>query len=726
MTLFSTVGFSQYHFNRAAHFADSSYYESVNETNFDFTGALTLEAWIKPDSIPTNSGIIGKNYTTGYYFGLSSLGQLRFSRAGNIVDGTATIPTNVWTHVAVTYDGVSAVNFYVNGQIDAVSSGTTAGAIPNVADPFRIGCDQEGGLPAYFFYGAIDELRIWDAVLPGGQINSHKFIPMGVDIGTGSTYGGAEESFRMNISNSNDTIRSETYPYHQLTPNNITSINLNNKTSNYVDYNSHLVFDGTAEFPISFNNVSTDLAVGKSITAEVWVRIDTNIIAPGGFMNIFNQSGGTNEYPFGIYASSSTGKTFFEINAGSTGVNGGNIRDNQWHHVAGTYSDATGHMELFIDGLLIDSTTNSADSIAQSTYYYYLGSIGASALVANRLVGGVDEARIWRNVVRTPAQIKKYMYIGMDGTINDPQIDSLTVFGLDGITRESNFDINVQLPKFYGYFAGATSPIFASSKMNQNSNPTSPLLRLDGVNYPTDFRLTRVGLPIPDMSMVTDTIAVTGMSPLVALSAIEVVLLANHTYSSDMSVWLYNTVGDSVQLVSSNGSGCGGNDIMTIFSLSADSGYSNVCTPNNMVPSSPTVKSENPFNPLFAANPNGNWRLKIFDEVAGLKGFWHAWGVKLMGYYIGVNEVADNTFPSYNFPNPFSESTTIYFELFEQADVKLTIYDQSGRVILQQLISDAMEGANYYQVNLSSLASGVYFYELRSGQYKVVNKMIAQ
>lgn len=729
LIVFSSVGFSQYHFNRAAHFADSSYYESVDESQFDFPSAITLEAWIKPDSIPFYTGIMGKNYQTGYYFGLTNTGILRFSRAGDLVDGTTVIPIGVWTHVAVTYDGVSTVNFYVNGQLDPVSNGSTAGAIPNVPDPFRIGCDQLGGVPEYFFYGSIDEVRIWDAVLPQAQINSHKFLPMGVDYPIGAIYVGAEESFRMNLSNPNDTIRSEVWPYHQMAPHNITSVNYSNKTSNYVDYNSHLVFDGNAEYSINYNYVATDLWVGESMTAEVWVRMDTSIAAPGGFMNIFNQSGGLNEYPFGLYASSSSGEVFFDINAGLTGsVSGGNIRDNQWHHLAGTYSDVTGHIELFIDGTLADSATYgaAADSIGQINYYFYLGSIGASSFASNRLVGGVDEARIWRNVIRTPAQIKSCMYRGLDGSVNDPQIDSLIVFGLDGITRESNFDINTQLPKYYGRFQGASSAVFASSKMNQNTNPTSPLLRLDGANYPVDFRVSRVGLPIPDMGMVTDTIAVTGLSPLVDLNAIEVLLLANHTYSSDISVWLYNAVGDSVQLVSSNASGCNGNDIMTVFSLSADSTYSNVCSPNNMVPSSPTVKPENVFNPLFTANPLGNWRLKIFDEVASLSGFWHAWGLRITGFYIGTEEVADNTFPSYNFPNPFTENTTIYFELPKEADVKLNIYDQSGRIMLQQIISDATQGANYYQINLSSLAAGVYFYELTSGQHKVVNKMIIQ
>jgi hypothetical protein len=729
LTVFCSVGFSQYHFNRAAHFTDSSYYESVDESNFDFTGAITLEAWIKPDSIPTYAGIIGKNYTTGYYFGLTSGGQLRFGRAGDLVDGTAIIPINEWTHVAVTYDGISTVNFYVNGQADAVSSGTTAGAIPNVADPFRIGCDQESGFPDYFFYGFIDEVRIWDAVLPGGQINSHQHIPMGVDYGTGTIYAGAEESFRMNLSDPTDSIRSDTYPYNKLAPHNITSINYSNKTSDYLDYNSHLVFDGNAEFRINYNVLPSDLMVGKSMTAEVWVRMDTTIAPPGSYMNIFNQSGGSTEYPFGIYTSSSTGTVYFEINSGfNFSVNGGNIRDMQWHHIAGTYSDISGHMELFVDGALVDSSTfnTSSDSIPQSTYNYYLGSIGASSFSTNRLVGGVDEARIWRNVIRTPAQIKKYMYEGIDGSVNDPQIDSLIVFGLDGITRESNFDISIQTPKFYGNFQGTSSPVFASSKMNQNSNPTSPLLRLDGVNYPTDFRVSRVGLPIPDLSVVTDTIQVTGLSPLVDLNAVEVLLLANHTFSGDLSVWLFNAVGDSVQLVSSNGSGCNGNDIMTIFSLNADSTYSNDCSVDNMVPSSPSVKPENPFNPLFTANPLGGWRLKIFDDFGGLTGFWHAWGLRISGFYIGVDEVAAKTFTTYNFPNPFKENTTIYFELLEIADVKLNIYDQSGRIMMQQVIQDAVQGANYYQINLGSLASGIYFYELTSGEYKVVHKMIVQ
>lgn len=77
-----------------------------------------------------------------------------------------------------------------------------------------------------------------------------------------------------------------------------------------------------------------------------------------------------------------------------------------------------------------------------------------------------------------------------------------------------------------------------------------------------------------------------------------------------------------------------------------------------------------------------------------------------------------------NYPNPFNLSTTISFNLPKSGKVILTIYDCLGRKVSTLL--NEFKSAGYYQIhyNATSLASGVYFYELKSERYNFVKKMI--
>jgi hypothetical protein len=77
-----------------------------------------------------------------------------------------------------------------------------------------------------------------------------------------------------------------------------------------------------------------------------------------------------------------------------------------------------------------------------------------------------------------------------------------------------------------------------------------------------------------------------------------------------------------------------------------------------------------------------------------------------------------------NYPNPFNPSTTISFQLSAMSDVKLTIYDMSGKTV-STLINDTMP-AGYHKTNwdASDLSSGIYFYRLQAGDFVDTKKMI--
>lgn len=79
---------------------------------------------------------------------------------------------------------------------------------------------------------------------------------------------------------------------------------------------------------------------------------------------------------------------------------------------------------------------------------------------------------------------------------------------------------------------------------------------------------------------------------------------------------------------------------------------------------------------------------------------------------------------SYNYPNPFNQTTNIRFSLSETKDVKVEVYDRIGRKI-STLINDRLNrGFHTLQFDGSGLASGVYFYRIITDQIVSTKKMV--
>ena len=86
--------------------------------------------------------------------------------------GTAALPANTWTHLAVTYDG-STVRLYVNGT--QVGSVAHTGAIATSTNPLQIGGDSIYG---QYFVGLIDEVRVYNTALTAVQIQADMTTPV--------------------------------------------------------------------------------------------------------------------------------------------------------------------------------------------------------------------------------------------------------------------------------------------------------------------------------------------------------------------------------------------------------------------------------------------------------------------------------------------------------------------------------------------------------------------
>jgi hypothetical protein len=89
------------------------------------------------------------------------------------------------------------------------------------------------------------------------------------------------------------------------------------------------------------------------------------------------------------------------------------------------------------------------------------------------------------------------------------------------------------------------------------------------------------------------------------------------------------------------------------------------------------------------------------------------------------NELVPTEYTLYqNYPNPFNPITTIKYDLPNASDVSLIIYDILGRKVKE--LVNTKQGAGRYEIqfNASTIASGVYIYQLIAEKYISSKKMI--
>ena len=135
-----------------------------------------------------------------------------------------------------------------------------------------------------------------------------------------------------------------------------------------------------------------------------------------------------------------------------------------------------------------------------------------------------------------------------------------------------------------------------------------------------------------------------------------------------------------------------------------------------------------------------NWSVLIDGLSAPLNAIHfkdgYGWAVGYNGFVLRtdnglsrIDKPAGEFYPSkfrlyQNYPNPFNPSTTIEFTLPEPEHVKLKIYTILGKKVAELSLKNQPPGVYQYQFDGSSLASGIYYYQLVAGDYREVKKMI--
>ena len=153
----------------------------ADANSLDLTTGMTLEAWVRPTAGGNWKTVLLKEQPGHLAYALYShedtgrpSGHVFTTAAGDTWTGApAVLALNTWTHVAMTWDGLTR-RIYVNGT--QVASGALTGTAVTSANPLRIGGNT---IWSEWFAGQIDEVRVYNRALSVAEVVNDRDTAIG-------------------------------------------------------------------------------------------------------------------------------------------------------------------------------------------------------------------------------------------------------------------------------------------------------------------------------------------------------------------------------------------------------------------------------------------------------------------------------------------------------------------------------------------------------------------
>lgn len=106
--------------------------------------------------------------------------------------------------------------------------------------------------------------------------------------------------------------------------------------------------------------------------------------------------------------------------------------------------------------------------------------------------------------------------------------------------------------------------------------------------------------------------------------------------------------------------------------------------------------------------------------------------VQIDDFALGVNVAVENNSTEIpkkfalgqNYPNPFNPATTIRFDLPKKSSYRFAIFNILGMKVYEESEENLSPGSYNINLNMSTFASGVYFYTLRAGDFFERKQMV--
>jgi hypothetical protein len=377
--------------NGGAFTAASSHY--LNGSSFAGASSWSCNFWFNPttniDTEPVSKDDVSTKRIFSFSFSATQTilyawgtGQNFHQTTGanhNMSTGTWYMWTGVWdapNNVLTLYkNGSSFATFSLSGNesADTTSNNLTLGR-------------QNGGVPARYTNGKLDEVGVWSRALTSAEVtslyNSGNGLQYPFDLTAQlASYWKLDES----SGNASDSVGSVT-----LT-NNGTTAYVAGKINNSADFGS----SGTAKSLRTTNTLGID---GGSCTFSCWVNKNTNLTS-GKYTNGAYQNNTTSKVEYRLGIDNGGGTELVNFTRGKTGTADNNAQETltmtvgTWYHLVGTY-DGT-NVKLYRDGVLKATTASSGNgSTAPYTAGFSIGNNNdSSSFIQNSLI--VDEVGVW-------------------------------------------------------------------------------------------------------------------------------------------------------------------------------------------------------------------------------------------------------------------------------------------------------------------------------------------
>jgi glucose/arabinose dehydrogenase len=169
----------------------------ADASSLDLTTGMTLEAWVRPAALGSawrtvvlkeQAGQLAYGLYAGTDTGSRPAAHVFTSRDIGLL-GPSALPLSTWSHLAMTWDGLT-VRVYVNGT--QVSSSALAGTAVTSGSPLRIGGNS---VWPEWFSGVIDEVRVYSRALNAAEIATDRDTAVG---GAGAALASVKRAARAN------------------------------------------------------------------------------------------------------------------------------------------------------------------------------------------------------------------------------------------------------------------------------------------------------------------------------------------------------------------------------------------------------------------------------------------------------------------------------------------------------------------------------------------------
>lgn len=115
-----------------------------------------------------------------------------------------------------------------------------------------------------------------------------------------------------------------------------------------------------------------------------------------------------------------------------------------------------------------------------------------------------------------------------------------------------------------------------------------------------------------------------------------------------------------------------------------------------------------------------------------LNGNIYTWNVSIINKYtydnnsLNIEQHTNNAWQVLVYPNPTTSSLNIKFNLPKEDDIKLSIFDIQGKLVLEKNLGKINTGEFIETIDLINVSPGTYICKIAGYQYSLTKKIIKQ